>query len=194
MRAYPADVQLLETGLLHADPHPGNLLRTADGKICILDFGLMTEVAPERRIALVEYIAHLSVQDWNGVAKDLVNLGFTPEGMPLVPHSWGGQAVFHRSNPRRCAPCKLIGLQISPAMCLSAGWCEADMAGGPDPWQGRSGGVAGRGADSAWLESTALPHHLPTHRTPPTRLTLKVIWQVGRTQARPAWWSRWARC
>ena len=62
--------------------HAGNLLRTADGKICILDFGLMTEVAPERRIALVEYIAHLSVQDWNGVAKDLVNLGFTPEGMP----------------------------------------------------------------------------------------------------------------
>ena len=80
-----ADLQLLETGLLHADPHPGNLLRTADGKICILDFGLMTEVAPERRIALVEYIAHLSVQDWNGVAKDLVNLGFTPEGTPLVP-------------------------------------------------------------------------------------------------------------
>ena len=63
-----ADLQLLETGLLHADPHPGNLLRTADGKICILDFGLMTEVAPERRIALVEG-----------------NLGFTPEGTPLVP-------------------------------------------------------------------------------------------------------------
>ena len=40
----------------------------------------MTEVAPERRLALVEYIAHLSVQDWAGVAKDLVNLGFTPEG------------------------------------------------------------------------------------------------------------------
>ncbi|EIE22124.1 ABC1-domain-containing protein [Coccomyxa subellipsoidea C-169] len=75
-------IQLLETGLLHADPHPGNLLRTADGRICILDFGLMTEVAPERRLALVEYIAHLSVQDWAGVAKDLVNLGFTPEGAP----------------------------------------------------------------------------------------------------------------
>ncbi|CAL8467304.1 g6841 [Coccomyxa elongata] len=75
-------IQLLETGLLHADPHPGNLLRTADGRICILDFGLMTEVAPERRLALVEYIAHLSVQDWAGVARDLVNLGFTPEGAP----------------------------------------------------------------------------------------------------------------
>ena len=41
---------------------------------------LMTEVGPDRRIALVEYIAHLSVQDWQGVAKDLVALGFAPEG------------------------------------------------------------------------------------------------------------------
>ena len=31
--------QLLETGTLHADPHPGNLIRTPDGKICILDYG-----------------------------------------------------------------------------------------------------------------------------------------------------------
>lgn len=38
-------IQLLETGFLHADPHPGNLIRTPDGKICILDFGLMTEVS-----------------------------------------------------------------------------------------------------------------------------------------------------
>jgi RIO-like serine/threonine protein kinase len=55
-------IQLLDTGLLHADPHPGNLIRTTDGKICVLDFGLMTEVTPEQRIALVEYIAHLSIQ------------------------------------------------------------------------------------------------------------------------------------
>lgn len=55
-------IQLLDTGLLHADPHPGNLIRTNDGKICVLDFGLMTEVTPEQRIALVEYIAHLSIK------------------------------------------------------------------------------------------------------------------------------------
>jgi hypothetical protein len=55
-------IQLLDTGLLHADPHPGNLIRTEDGKICVLDFGLMTEVTPTQRIALFEYIAHLSIQ------------------------------------------------------------------------------------------------------------------------------------
>ncbi|GFR50186.1 hypothetical protein Agub_g12356 [Astrephomene gubernaculifera] len=75
-------IQLLETGLLHADPHPGNLLRTADGKIVILDFGLMTEVTEDQRVALIEFIAHLTMEDWKGVAKDLLALGFFPDGMP----------------------------------------------------------------------------------------------------------------
>lgn len=33
------DLQLLDTGFFHADPHPGNLIRTPDGKLAILDFG-----------------------------------------------------------------------------------------------------------------------------------------------------------
>lgn len=50
-------------------------MRTPDGKIVILDFGLMTEVSEDQRIALVEYIAHLTLEDWEGVARDLVHLG-----------------------------------------------------------------------------------------------------------------------
>lgn len=37
-------VQLLDNGFLHADPHPGNFLLQDDGTLCVLDFGLMTEV------------------------------------------------------------------------------------------------------------------------------------------------------
>ncbi|KAF5827894.1 ABC1 family-domain-containing protein [Dunaliella salina] len=75
-------IQLLETGILHADPHPGNLMRTPDGKVVILDFGLITEVTEEQQVALVEYIAHLTCEDWEAVSHDLVSLGFMPEGMP----------------------------------------------------------------------------------------------------------------
>ncbi|CAN0100711.1 unnamed protein product, partial [Sphacelaria rigidula] len=39
-------VQLLDNGFLHADPHPGNFLLQEDGTLCVLDFGLMTEVGP----------------------------------------------------------------------------------------------------------------------------------------------------
>lgn len=34
--------QLLDTGFFHADPHPGNLIRTPDGRLAILDFGLVS--------------------------------------------------------------------------------------------------------------------------------------------------------
>lgn len=44
-------------------------------QVVILDFGLMTEVTEDQRIALVEYISHLMVEDWEGVAADLVKLG-----------------------------------------------------------------------------------------------------------------------
>jgi len=36
--------QLLEIGYFHADPHPGNLLVTKDGKLALIDFGLCAEV------------------------------------------------------------------------------------------------------------------------------------------------------
>jgi aarF domain-containing kinase len=39
------------------------------------------QVTPEQSLALVEYIAHLSVEDWNGIARDLRKLGFVPAGM-----------------------------------------------------------------------------------------------------------------
>eukprot|EP00897_Mesotaenium_endlicherianum_P000433 jgi/Mesen1/10390/ME000081S09789 len=71
-------IQLLESGFLHADPHPGNLLRTPDGKLCILDFGLMTEVTVDQRYALIDYISHLVNSDFERVAEDLVVLGFVP--------------------------------------------------------------------------------------------------------------------
>ncbi|CAG9460317.1 unnamed protein product [Pedinophyceae sp. YPF-701] len=78
-------MMLLDTGFLHADPHPGNLLRTPDGKICILDWGLITEVTEEQRATLLEYIAHLSTADWRRVAEDVVKLGFVPNAETLRP-------------------------------------------------------------------------------------------------------------
>ena len=79
-------IQLLETGFLHADPHPGNILCMRDGKICILDFGLMTEVTQEQRIALIQFIAHLWSEDWGAVAVDLKHLGFIPMDVRVEDH------------------------------------------------------------------------------------------------------------
>ena len=37
--------QLLEFGYFHADPHPGNLLATPEGKLAFLDFGMMSSTS-----------------------------------------------------------------------------------------------------------------------------------------------------
>ena len=71
---------LLGTGRLHCDPHPGNLLRTTDGRLCILDWGLVQDIDPSLRLTLIEHVAHLTARDYARVPDDLVRLGFVPEG------------------------------------------------------------------------------------------------------------------
>ena len=69
---------LLDTGCLHCDPHPGNLLRTPDGRLCILDWGMVQQVPPDLQLSLLEFIANLSAENYERVPDDLVNLGFVP--------------------------------------------------------------------------------------------------------------------
>lgn len=72
---------MLETGLLHADPHPGNLLvETATNRLAILDWGLVTEMDEGLQVAYIEHIAHLVAKDYKEVPADLVKLGFVPQG------------------------------------------------------------------------------------------------------------------
>ena len=80
-------VQFLETGFLHADPHPGNFLLEDNGRLCILDYGMMTTISEEQRIAFVEYIAHLSAKEYDKTLGDLVNLGFVPPELANDPVS-----------------------------------------------------------------------------------------------------------
>ncbi|MGB8698285.1 MAG: AarF/ABC1/UbiB kinase family protein [Thermosynechococcaceae cyanobacterium] len=48
--------QYLVDGFFHADPHPGNLFYLTDGRIAILDCGMMGHLDPRTRSALVELI------------------------------------------------------------------------------------------------------------------------------------------
>jgi predicted unusual protein kinase regulating ubiquinone biosynthesis (AarF/ABC1/UbiB family) len=69
---------MLEMGMLHCDPHPGNLLRTPDGKLCILDWGMVTTLPPGLQLTLLEHMAHLTSGDYAEVPRDLYLLGFVP--------------------------------------------------------------------------------------------------------------------
>jgi predicted unusual protein kinase regulating ubiquinone biosynthesis (AarF/ABC1/UbiB family) len=77
--------QLLEHGFFHADPHPGNLLATPDGKLAYLDFGMMSEIQPLQRYGLIEAIVHVVNRDFEGLAKDYVKLEFLSPETDLTP-------------------------------------------------------------------------------------------------------------
>ena len=71
--------QLLEYGFYHADPHPGNLLRTQDGKVAYLDFGMMGEVDEKIRRGLIQATLHLVNREYEALADDFITLGMLPE-------------------------------------------------------------------------------------------------------------------
>jgi predicted unusual protein kinase regulating ubiquinone biosynthesis (AarF/ABC1/UbiB family) len=72
--------QLIETGVMHADPHGGNLLRLdATGELAYLDFGLVSEVPAEVRDGLVAAVTLLVFsRDYEGVASLFGDLQLVP--------------------------------------------------------------------------------------------------------------------
>ncbi|XP_009372672.2 protein ACTIVITY OF BC1 COMPLEX KINASE 3, chloroplastic [Pyrus x bretschneideri] len=80
--------QLLEYGYFHADPHPGNLLATTDGKLAFLDFGMMSETPEEARFAIIGHVVHLVNRDYEAMARDYYALDFLSPDVdvsPIVP-------------------------------------------------------------------------------------------------------------
>ena len=86
--------QLLEHGFFHADPHPGNLLATPEGKLAYLDFGMMSQVKPPQRYGLLEAVVHLVNRDFDGLAKDYVKLEFLSPETDLTPIIPAFSSVF----------------------------------------------------------------------------------------------------
>lgn len=73
--------QLLETGQFHADPHPGNLLVTTDGRLGLINFGLCAEVPLPDTRTMTLAIVHLMQGDVPGLVEDAVQLGFLPANL-----------------------------------------------------------------------------------------------------------------
>jgi predicted unusual protein kinase regulating ubiquinone biosynthesis (AarF/ABC1/UbiB family) len=71
---------MLVDGLFHADPHAGNLLSTPDGRLALLDFGMMVRVPPATRLALIRTVFASIRRDARGVAEGFNSLGLVAPG------------------------------------------------------------------------------------------------------------------
>ncbi|MDY6784374.1 MAG: AarF/ABC1/UbiB kinase family protein [Cyanobacteriota bacterium] len=67
--------QLLNDGFFHADPHPGNLAVSADGKLIFYDFGMMGSIKSNVREQLMETLFGIAEKNADRVISSLVALG-----------------------------------------------------------------------------------------------------------------------
>ena len=52
------------------------VLRTTDGRLCILDHGMTLDIAPDLQYSLLEFVAHLTSDNYEELPEDLVALDF----------------------------------------------------------------------------------------------------------------------
>ena len=69
-----AVTMVFEHGFFHADPHPGNLFIEPDGRIGLIDFGMVGEVDDALRHQLAALLAALTSHDVERLAKALLDL------------------------------------------------------------------------------------------------------------------------
>lgn len=77
--------QILENGFFHADPHAGNLLACEDGRLCYLDFGMMSYASAAQRNGFLLAVIHIVNRDWDELVRMYQRLGFIPDGTDLEP-------------------------------------------------------------------------------------------------------------
>jgi predicted unusual protein kinase regulating ubiquinone biosynthesis (AarF/ABC1/UbiB family) len=66
---------IIDDGVFHADPHPGNLAVDDDGSIIFYDFGMSSRVDPFIQGKIVDFYLAIANQDIDGILDALVEMG-----------------------------------------------------------------------------------------------------------------------
>jgi ubiquinone biosynthesis protein len=70
---------VLQDGFFHADPHPGNIFVLPDGRLALVDFGIMGRVSEENREHFASIFLALADHDYDALVRQYVDMGFLPE-------------------------------------------------------------------------------------------------------------------
>ena len=78
--------QVLVHGIFHADPHPGNVLLTDDGRLALIDFGMVARLSPQVQEQLLRLLLAIANRDGADATTALEHLGtrlddYDPEGL-----------------------------------------------------------------------------------------------------------------
>ncbi len=63
-----------EHGIFYADPHPGNLFAGPDGRVCVVDFGMVARLTPDARRKVADVFVAIDRRDPQRLADRIVDL------------------------------------------------------------------------------------------------------------------------
>jgi ubiquinone biosynthesis protein len=90
--------QYLVDGLFHADPHPGNLFYLDDGRVAVLDCGMMGRLDARTQSALVEMILAIVNSDPQRCAQITLQLAEPMGELDLSRLEWDYDRLLHKYN------------------------------------------------------------------------------------------------
>jgi predicted unusual protein kinase regulating ubiquinone biosynthesis (AarF/ABC1/UbiB family) len=74
-------------GVVAGDPHPDNCLLCADGRLCLLDFGLLRNLEPDYLDGERDVMRAIVARDAQGVHRGLATLDYLPEPREFEPEA-----------------------------------------------------------------------------------------------------------
>ena len=78
VRAYV--LMIFQYKFFHADPHPGNLIYTPQGKLCFIDFGAVAELPTNIAQSLKKIIQSAVANDYIGMVEGMESMGLLNRG------------------------------------------------------------------------------------------------------------------
>jgi ubiquinone biosynthesis protein len=142
--------QMLVDGRFHADPHPGNVLVLADGRLGLIDFGATGRLDPLQQASMREMLVAVQQRDAGLLRSAVLEVAtlrrhFDDDQLERALASWPGTS---RPAPPPARPCS-----TTCCSCSSPSGSTSRRSSRPSPGPGHPGGD---------------PHHpvpgLPGHR------------------------------
>jgi ubiquinone biosynthesis protein len=90
--------QILVEGFFHADPHPGNVLLTDDGRLALIDLGMVATIAPRMQDDLVQLVLAVSEGRGDDAGRVAIEMGRALEDFDPDAFLQRSQSLVSRAN------------------------------------------------------------------------------------------------
>ena len=104
--------QLLLDGVYNADPHPGNVLVLPDGRLGLIDYGMVGRLSAAERAAVARVVRGLHARDAAAVVREYRDAGYRACWHSGEPH--GAEVIY------RLATFHLDRIDLSPVAVSGA--------------------------------------------------------------------------